>query len=103
MHHYGWARPAWALAAKRSEDLAIYPWRREQDQSRPLLPWFPGITPFSGAHPAVVQSWIAARRSDTRLIEPKRWQPHHAKFLLSELVERSTGWRPFEYRNYVSV
>jgi len=103
MHHYGWARPAWALAAKRSEDLAIYPWRREQDQSRPLLPWFPGITPYSGAHPAVVQSWIAERRSATQLIEPKRWQPHHAEFLLSDLIERSTGWRPFEYRNYVIV
>ncbi|MEO5800897.1 MAG: hypothetical protein ABIZ70_12270, partial [Gemmatimonadales bacterium] len=103
MHHYGWARPAWALAAKRSEDLAIYPWRREQDQARPLLPWFPGIRPFGGSHPAVVQSWISARRSGERLIEPVRWQGHHAAFLLSDLVERSTGWRPFEYRNYVPV
>jgi hypothetical protein len=103
MHHYGWARPTWALAAKRSEDLAIYPWRREQDPARPLLPWFPGIRPFTGKHPAVVRSWIDARRSDTRLIEPTRWQPHHASFLLSGLVERITGWRPFEYRNYVPV
>lgn len=103
MHHYGWARPTWALAAKRSEDLAIYPWRREQDPSRPLLPWFPGIRAFRGAHPAVVQPWIAERRSDTRLIEPRRWQRHHAAFLLSDLVERVSGWRPFEYRNYVRV
>jgi len=51
----------------------------------------------------VVQSWIAERRSDSGLIEPKRWQPQHLKFLLSELVERSTGWRPFEFRNYVIV
>ena len=103
VHHYGWARPTWALAAKRSEDLAIYPWRRDQDPTRPLLPWFPGITRFSAAHPTVVQPWVAQRRSDTRLIEPTRWQPHHALFLLSELVERATGWRPFEYRNYVTV
>lgn len=103
MHHYGWARPTWALAAKRSEDLAIYPWRREQDQARPLLPWFPGIRPFVGQHPAVAQEWIRERRSDTRLIEPIRWQPHHAGFVLSSLIEQRTGWRPFEYRNYVPV
>lgn len=103
MHHYGWARPAWALAAKRSEDLAIYPWRREQDQSRPLLPWFPGIRPFTGRHPAVVQEWIESRRSDVRLIEPVRWQAHHLSFVVSAAIERATGWRPFEYRNYVPV
>ena len=103
LHHYGWARPGWALAAKRSEDLAIYPWRREQDQDRPLLPWFPGIRHFGGMHPDVVQSWIAERRSNTQLIAPKRWQSHHVGFLLSDLVERTTGWRPFEYRNYVTV
>ena len=103
MHHYGWARPTWALAAKRSEDLAIYPWRREQDPARPLLPWFPGIRPFTARHPVVAEAWIAARRSEVPLIAPRRWQPHHARFLLSELVERTTGWRPLEYRNYVTV
>ena len=103
MHHYGWARPSWALSAKRSEDLAIYPWRLEQDQARPLLPWLPGMKPFEGTHPSVMQSWIAARRSEARLIGPTRWRPHHARFLLSDLVERTTGWRPFEYRNYVTV
>lgn len=103
MYHYGWARPAWALAAKRSEDLAIYPWRREQDQERPLLPWFPGIRPFTGEHPVVAREWIAARRTTERLITPRAWKPHHARLLLSSAVERVTGWRPFEYRNYVIV
>lgn len=102
MHHYGWARPTWALAAKRNQDLAIYPWRREQDQSRPLLPWFPGIRPYTGEHPATVREWIAERRTSERLIEPTHWRPHHLKFLLSDAVERTTGWRPFEYRNYDS-
>ena len=103
IHHYGWARPAWALSAKRREDLAIYPWRREQDQSRPLLPWFPGITRFGEAHPAVVAEWIAERRSDGPLVEPRRWQWHHLSLLFSAAVERRTGWRPLEYRNYVPV
>ncbi|MES2125600.1 MAG: hypothetical protein V4503_13025 [Gemmatimonadota bacterium] len=103
MHHYGWARPAWALAAKRSQDLAIYPWRREQDQSRPLLPWFPGIAAYTAPHPAVVAEWIAERRTAEQLVDPPRWQWHHLNFLLSAAIERTTGWRPFEYRNYVTV
>lgn len=100
MHHYGWARPAWALQAKRTEDLTIYPWRQRQDPNRPLLPWFPGIVPFTGAHPEVAEEWIAARRTTEALVAPGRWTRTHVGALASLWVERATGWRPFEYRNY---
>lgn len=103
MHHYGWARPAWALAAKRAEDQSIYHWRQGQDAARPLLPWIPGIERFEGEHPAVVREWIAARRSGERLVAPHQWQWHHAGLIASLAVERLTGWRPFEYRNYTPV
>ncbi len=101
MHHYGWARPAWALAAKRREDLEIYPWRRGQDAARPLLPWIPGIRRFRGSHPTVVSDWIAERASGEQLVAPFRWEAHHFGLATSALIERVTGWRPFEYRNYV--
>jgi hypothetical protein len=100
MHHYGWARPAWALAAKRSADNEIYQWRGKMDQQRPLLPWFPGIRPFTGRHPVEVGDWIAARRTTDRLIAPPRFEREHLRLGASNLVERLTGWRPFEYRNY---
>jgi hypothetical protein len=103
MHHYGWARPAWALAAKRTADNTIYHWRGKMDQGRPLLPWFPGIRPFGGAHPAVVRSWIEARRSDEQMISPARFEREHLRLRLSNAVEGLTGWRPFEYRNYTLV
>ncbi len=103
MNHYGWARPAWALAAKRREDLEIYPWRKAQDAARPLLPWIPGIRRFRGAHPAVLADWIAERAQGERLVAPFRWEGHHVSLALSGIVEQLTGWRPFEYRNYVMV
>ncbi|MBK7595165.1 MAG: hypothetical protein IPJ11_07935 [Gemmatimonadetes bacterium] len=103
VHHYGWARPAWALAAKRQQDRSIYEWRQGQDPDRPLLPWIPGITPFRGTHPAVVAEWIAQRRTDDQLIAPRRWEGHHLGLTASLLIERATGWRPFEYRNYVTI
>lgn len=103
MHHYGWARPAWALAAKRTADNAIYHWRGKMDQDRPLLPWFPGIRRFAGVHPAAIRSWIDARRSEEQLITPARFEREHLRLRLSNAVERLTGWRPFEYRNYTLV
>lgn len=103
MHHYGWARPAWALAAKRAEDRALDPARRQALDHRPLLPWFPGIKPFRGEHPAPVRDWIAARRTDERLISPRRFERQHLRLQLLGAIERMTGWRPFEFRNYREV
>jgi hypothetical protein len=103
MHHYGWARPAWALAAKRAADNAIYHWRGKMDQDRPLLPWFPGIRRFDGAHPSVMRPWLDERRNAEQLITPARFDREHLRLRVSNAVERLTGWRPFEYRNYTLV
>jgi hypothetical protein len=103
MHHYGWARPAWALRAKRTTDTAIYHWRGKMDPDRPLLPWFPGIHGYAGAHPTPVLGWIAARRTEGSLVSEPTSDREHVRLRLSNAVERVTGWRPFEYRNYTVV
>lgn len=103
MFHYGWARPTWALQAKRRLDHEIYPTERRKDPERPLLPWFPGLRRFDGEHPTLVRDWIAARRADSRLIEPARWDASVVRTMLSIGFERLTGWRPFEYRNYTVI
>ena len=103
MHHYGWARPTWALTAKRAEDRALDPAARQVLDGRPLLPWFPGIEAFSGQHPAVAREWIAARRTSEQLIAPAKSEPGHFRLRALGVVERLTGWRPFEFRNYLEV
>ncbi|MES1259611.1 MAG: hypothetical protein ABUL71_03380 [Gemmatimonadota bacterium] len=103
MHHYGWARPTWALAAKRTEDCALDPVRRQALDGRPLLPWFPGIARFRGEHPAVAREWIAARRSNQRLIAPAQLEWQHLRLSALGAIEAITGWRPFEFRNYTVV
>ncbi len=100
MYHYGWARPAWALRAKREQDLAIYSNRNRLDPERPLLPWMPGLRPFTGNHPALVSEWIAARRESGSWIAPRVHEREHLRVWFSLAVERLTGWRPFEFRNY---
>lgn len=103
MHHYGWARPAWALQAKRAADRDIYHWRRELDIDRPLLPWVPGLRRHGAPHPAPAREWIAERATDRSLVEPARVDLGHLRLQVSGLIERATGWRPFEFRNYTLV
>jgi hypothetical protein len=103
MHHYGWARPEWALRSKREQDRAIYDTERAKDAERPLLPWFPGLRKFAGRHPEPVAEWIAARRSAEPLVEPPQWGRKAVMARAAFALERMSGWRPFEFRNYTLV
>jgi hypothetical protein len=102
MYHYGWGRPARAIQAKREVTRGFFP--DKQPEGTPLLPWMPLLRPFRGEHPAVAQEWVEARRHDPeRRIGPRRLRPQHARLYLSEAIERLTGRRVFEFRNYTLV
>ncbi|HUQ14764.1 MAG TPA: hypothetical protein VM094_01825 [Gemmatimonadales bacterium] len=104
MFHYGWARPARALKAKREASAVIYPWSKEREARRPLLPWFPGLTRFHGSHPAAARDWVDARRHDAeRRVEPPHFKAEFLRYYLSAAIERVTGARVFEFRNYTLV
>jgi len=102
MFHYGWARPAKAIDEKRRADLALYPWRRAEGDTRGRpLDWIPLLRRYAGSHPAAVADWMAERRCDPgRAIGPRRLRPGHLRLYLSDAIERVTGARLFEYRNY---
>ncbi len=103
MFHYGWARPAQALQEKRELGRTMYPWRNA-DASRPLLAWMPGLQRFGGPHPAVARRWIEARRHDpARVIAPRRFSWRFLRYYASSAIERLTGVRVFEFRNYEIV
>jgi len=101
MFHYGWARSALALRGRKSEDRRLYASVHEPGASEPLLQWFPGLRPFTGEHPQVAHAWVERHRhdADRTVSAPKfRWQ--HLRFYASDLIERLTGARVFEFRNY---
>ena len=65
---------------------------------------FPGLRPFQGSHPAVAGEWVRSRASDPdRVISAPFFDWEHIRFYASDLVERITGSRPFEFRNYTLV
>jgi len=103
MFHYGWARPVTALREKREIGRVMYPWRNA-DPSLPLLDWMPGLKRFRGTHPNVAQAWIDARSYDPeRVIAPPRFRWQFLRYYLSGAIERATGARVFEFRNYKIV
>src|SRR5207237_796678 len=69
------------------------------------LDWTPLLRRFSGTHPRVAQPWIAAQQAAVTgpVVGPRRFRPGHVRLYLSHWMERLTGMRLFEYRNYVDV
>ena len=107
MFHYGWARPAAAMREKLNITKEMYPWaarRLDRDLARGTLEWMPLLRTFHGSHPAVAREWIAANALQPHpAIEPRHFQPAHLRLYVSDLVERMTGARLFEFRNYTLV
>jgi len=103
MFHYGWARPAQALREKRDLGRTMYPWR-DADVNLPLLAWMPGLKRFEGTHPEAARRWIEARHIDPeRVIGPRKFRWRFLRYYVSTAIERLTGVRVFEFRNYEIV
>jgi len=103
MFHYGYTRSAAALRSRARADRHLYPGRASPPDGARLR-WSPGIRPFRGEHPAVARDWVERHRSDPeRKILPRSFEAGHLRYYASAAVERLTGWRPFEFRNYDPV
>ncbi len=109
MFHYGWARPLQSMRRKLVAAQDVFPQVAERLAARAAQPealgWTPLLRQFNGAHPDAVQSWIAARRAAAAgpAVGPRRLKLTHLRLYLSDWIERLTGARLFEYRNYVEV
>lgn len=102
--HYGWARSAEAVQAKYLAHAEIWNWsaeKRERTFGKAAFEWIPLLRRFPGPHPTVAREWVAARAEEARAeFGPPRFHPSHLRYYLSDAIERVTGWRPLEFRNY---
>lgn len=104
MFHYGYTRSARAIRGRAAVDRSLYPGRPDYQGDRALLRWFPGLRPFRGTHPAVARGWVEGHADDPeRRVSPPFFEWEHLRFYASDLVERLTGQRWFEFRNYELV
>lgn len=108
MFHYGWARHPAALEKKHAAFQGLFQedeGKIAERRAQPRLQWTPGLRRFTGTHPKAAQEWIAVRRGQTAepAVEPRGLKLGDVRFYLSDWIERLTGARLFEYRNYVLV
>jgi hypothetical protein len=108
MFHYGWARTPQSRQRKLAASKEIFTEMADRLDARAArregLDWTPLLRPFRGTHPAVVREWIAARRdARARGVGPRSFRLAHLRLYVSDWIERLTGARVFEYRNYVEV
>ncbi|HXQ27963.1 MAG TPA: hypothetical protein VN848_01740 [Gemmatimonadales bacterium] len=103
MFHYGWARRASALAGKRAAFREFFTEHGGAPTNEvPHLDWTPGLKPFRGPHPRAAREWVAERRGRGPGIGPRELRARDVRYYVSDWIERMTGVRVFEYRNYLS-
>ncbi|MFQ5550797.1 MAG: hypothetical protein ACE5FJ_06130 [Gemmatimonadales bacterium] len=100
-HHYGWTRPIEAINRKLALDYDIY--GRTPAAKLQTLPWEYGLRRFGGSHPRAIRTWLDRRRGIHPAVRPPRWTRRQLRLLASDVIERTTGKRLFEYRNYELV
>ena len=101
VYHYGWVRSPYFQAQKQKSFYKF--WHQHE---KPALEQASGfdysqinsLTPFDGTHPKIMQARIAAMDWDFEFDARKKRLPFKEKLLAA--IERLTGRRLFEFRNY---
>lgn len=106
VHHYGWVKHPAATQAKRASFNRYWhddAWVKEHvgDGAEYVYEGKEPLARFEGTHPEVMRPRIAAM--NWRFTGNPAAVPLPAKDRLKLAVERLTGWRPAEYRNYVLI
>ena len=92
--------PLQSCGCRRDRDRDDHGHQQRQQQRR-QLEWTPLLKPYTGPHPRAAHDWIASRSGDSQpVVGPRRWRLEHLRLYASEAIERLTGMRVFEYRNY---
>ncbi len=105
--HYGWVRHPRALRAKSYALNRLY---HDDDwllQNIPTAEEFPHgcyeLVRYMGTHPAIMRSRIEHDQQWAQHFDPSIRPRKPLLIALSDWIEKHTGWRPGEYRNFIEV
>lgn len=106
IYHYGWVKPPKAQQAKQQDFNKLWhddAWVKkhvgeaeEYDYSNIDL-----LAPYTGSHPAVFSKRIAA--AGWNFTYDRRKVKRNLKYRLLYAIEKLTGWRAGEYKNYKRI
>jgi len=106
VHHYGWVRPPEKMLEKTESLDRLWHGNARDGQHREehLYPLQFGLQPYTGPHPAVMKERIR-NLGDFNPFTGQAWRPNgrDLRLWLTDIIERATGWRPGEFKNYSSL
>ncbi|MEI6947461.1 glycosyltransferase family 2 protein [Paraflavisolibacter sp. H34] len=102
IHHYGWVREPEVMEKKKGDferqfygaEAKVYTGTYDYGQ-------VDALEKFTGTHPAVMQAWI--RRMNWKFDYDLSYNKFTLKDRLKNLLEKLTGRRFFDYKNYIVV
>jgi hypothetical protein len=103
MYHYGWVKPPQVQQAKQQTFHRYWHPDKWIEKSVPKSDTFDYsgmdfLVPFTGSHPRVMNNRIAGQNWNF-IPDPSR-RRFSLKSWILQLIEKQTGWRAGEYRNY---
>lgn len=102
--HYGWARPQDVMDQKIKSFNKLYHGKDHETENDFSFRRIWGLKAFHGSHPKVVQPWIAKNTHEIDILNfPKSYILGDWDLMVSDAIERLTGWRMGEFRNYKLV
>lgn len=102
--HYGWVRPQQVMREKTAFMDTLYHANATTAQPATgdnyLYKQFVGLRPFRGTHPKVMTERVQGAPSFDFSAAPKVFHFKDTWKVVSGWIERATGYRPFEFKNY---
>ena len=104
--HYGWVKPPEKQQAKQQYFHKLWHDDRWMEENIPDQPQFDylgidSVAMFTGTHPAPMKERVLAQSWKVEIDPAKKKLSLRYKFLM--FIERFTGWRPGEYKNYSRI
>ena len=103
IYHYGWVRNPSQHRLKQNAFQRLYhddSWLQEHLPKSDEFPSCYELTHFTGKHPAKMIAKIHADAAWTKQFNPNISTPRPFRVLVCDIVERYTGYRIGEYKNY---
>jgi hypothetical protein len=106
VYHYGWVKPPEKQQAKQQYFHKLWHDDRWMEENIPDQPKFDysgidSVAKFTGTHPEPMKARVEAQSWKVEIDPAKKKLSLRYKFLM--LIERFTGWRPGEYKNYQRI
>lgn len=101
--HYGWVKPPEKQQAKQENFHKMWHDDAWLDQHVPKVEEFDysaidSVARFTGTHPLVMQARVENQNWEVKIDPSKKRLSPRYKLLMA--IEKLTGWRPGEYRNF---